>query len=109
MYAKIVRDFLRAKTTSAALTAVGAQASGTYRTGADPALATDAELRAGTLTTARFVTPQLLGNLASTSGTTAARPTDAKVGFSYFDTTLGKPVFLKTAPSSWVDSAGVAA
>jgi len=106
MYAKIVRDFLRAKTTAAALAAVGAQASGSYRTGTDPALATAAELRAGTQALERGVSPLLL---ADPAGTTALRPTDAKVGYRYFDTTLGKPVWLKTAPSTWVDATGVAA
>lgn len=42
-------------------------------------------------------------------GTTAARPTDAVPGSSYFDSTLGKPVWLKTAPSTWVDATGTAA
>lgn len=72
-------------------------------------LATAAELRAGASATVRGVTPQLLAGLASTSGTTAARPTDATVGFLYFDTTLNKPVFLKTQPSTWVDATGAAA
>lgn len=103
MYISAIRTMLRAKTSAAALTAIGA------RGGADPATATDAELRTGSQAATRMVSPLLLGNLASTAGTTAARPTDAKVGFSYFDTTLGKPVWLKTAPSTWVDSAGVAA
>lgn len=101
--ASFVRAFLYATSTANAAAAIGA------RTGADPALATAAELRAGTQTGTRMVSPQLLGQLASTSGTTAARPTDAMVGFVYFDTTLGKPVYLKTAPSTWVDAAGVAA
>lgn len=103
MYIKAIRDLLRSKTTAAALTAIGA------RGGADPALATAAELRSGTVTTTRMVTPQLLAQLASTSGTTAARPTDAVVGFAYFDTTLGKVVHLKTAPSTWVDGTGTVA
>lgn len=109
MYSSFVRTLLKAKTTAAALTALGAQASGSYRTGADPALATAAELRTGTQVAARFISPLLLKDYVSTAGTTAARPTDATVGFTYYDTTLNKPVWLKTAPSTWVDSAGVAA
>jgi hypothetical protein len=72
-------------------------------------LATAAELRAGTSTARRAITPQLLGQLASTSGPTASRPTDALVGFVYFDTTLGRPVYLKVAPSTWVFGDGLAA
>ncbi|MBK5239853.1 hypothetical protein [Clostridium sp.] len=40
--------------------------------------------------------------------TTANRPIDFIVGQQYFDTTLGKPIWLKTSPSTWVNSAGVA-
>jgi len=42
------------------------------------------------------------------SGTTANRPTTYLwVGRIYFDTTLGKPVWLKSvSPSVWVDAAG---
>lgn len=39
------------------------------------------------------------------SGTTASRPTDVDIGFNYFDTTLGKPVWLKTG-TTWVDATG---
>ena len=44
------------------------------------------------------------------SGTTAQRPTRLLwIGRRYFDVTLGKPVYLKTAtPRVWVDAAGVA-
>lgn len=94
-------SLLKAQTTTAATSALAAEPSRT--------LATAAELRQGVGTTVRGLTPLLLAGLASTSGTTAARPTDATVGFLYFDTTLGKPVFLKTAPSTWVDAAGVTA
>lgn len=97
------KTFLSASSAASAAAAIGA------RTGADAALATAAELRAGAQASARQVSPQLLAGLASTSGATAARPTDALVGFMYFDTTLNKPVWLKTVPSTWVDSAGVAA
>lgn len=38
------------------------------------------------------------------SGTTAQRPTATTVGFQYFDTTLGKPVWWKGAV--WVDALG---
>ena len=38
--------------------------------------------------------------------TTANRPIDFVVGQQYFDTTLGIPIWLKTAPSTWVDSVG---
>lgn len=44
------------------------------------------------------------------SGPTTSRPTDAnlKVGQPYFDTTLGKPIWLKTIgpPQVWVDATG---
>lgn len=42
------------------------------------------------------------------SGSTANRPTNVQVGFPYFDTTLGKPIWLKTAGATpvWVDSSG---
>lgn len=93
--------FLKAATTTAATSAIAAEPART--------LVTAAELRAGVSTTVRGVTPALLAGLASTSGTTAARPTDAIAGFTYFDTTLGKPVYLKTAPSTWVDATGTAA
>lgn len=49
------------------------------------------------------------------SGTTAQRPTSTSniaqtfmyVGRSYFDTTLGKPIFVKSLnPTVWVDGSG---
>ena len=41
------------------------------------------------------------------SGATANRPTTVEVGTRYFDTTLGKPVWVKsTGPTVWVDAAG---
>jgi len=40
------------------------------------------------------------------SGTTANRPTSVPVGTPYFDMTLGKPIWLKTAPSTWADATG---
>ena len=39
------------------------------------------------------------------SGTTANRPVGMIVGYQYFDTTLGKPVY-NNAPNSWVDAMG---
>jgi hypothetical protein len=103
MFTKATRDFLRGKTTAAQAATLGA------RTGADPALATAAELLVGTQAAARLISPLLLKDYVSTSGTTAARPTTATVGFTYYDTTINKPVWLKTAPSTWVDATGTAA
>lgn len=45
------------------------------------------------------------------SGTTAERPTASSlarwVGMQFFDTTLGKPVFLKIASTNiWIDGSG---
>lgn len=42
------------------------------------------------------------------AGTTAQRPTSLLwIGRQYFDTTLGKPIYLKAVrPSVWVDGAG---
>lgn len=58
-------------------------------------------------------------NAMQLSGTTAQRPTGAStagsspvlwVGRVYFDTTLGKPVWVKTAsPLVWVDATGTPA
>ena len=44
------------------------------------------------------------------SGTTARRPTSFLwVGRMYFDSTLGKPIWLKsTGPTVWVDATGAA-
>ncbi len=44
----------------------------------------------------------------SDSGATANRPTTGLfIGRQYFDTTLGKPIFLKTvSPADWVDATG---
>jgi hypothetical protein len=103
MFTLATRNFLKGKTTTAQATTLG------VRTGSDPATATSAELLVGTQAATRLVTPLLLAGYANAAGTTAARPTTATVGFSYYDTTLNKPVWLKTAPSTWVDSAGVAA
>lgn len=38
------------------------------------------------------------------NGTTGARPTSSVIGQSYFDTTLGYPVWY--GPSGWVDASG---
>jgi hypothetical protein len=40
------------------------------------------------------------------NGSTAFRPTNLKVGDYYFDTQLGKPIWLKATPSTWVDANG---
>lgn len=42
------------------------------------------------------------------SGTTANRPTSGLwIGRTYFDTTLGKPIWVKTVgPTVWVNAAG---
>jgi hypothetical protein len=44
------------------------------------------------------------------SGGTGARPTmNLQVGLRFFDTTLGKPIFLKSvSPVVWVDATGAA-
>lgn len=56
---------------------------------------------------------QSIAFYSTRSGTTANRPTSTSfrwVGMHYFDTTLGLPVFLKTASSSaWVKADGTAA
>lgn len=46
--------------------------------------------------------------VSTPSGVTASRPTSGiVVGTQYFDTTLGKPIFVKTtSPLVWVDSTG---
>lgn len=52
---------------------------------------------------------KLYGGSVSESGTTANRPsTRLFVGRPYFDTTLGKPVWVKTATGTpvWVDATG---
>lgn len=49
---------------------------------------------------------------SSSSGASTARPTTNQyIGMPYFDTTLGKPVWLKTPGSSpvWVDATGTPA
>lgn len=97
-----LKGFISAIDATAARTAIGAGTSSVVL----PATATAAELRAGTQTATRTFTPSLF---AEAGGTTAARPTDAGLYFRYFDTTLGKPVFLKTQPSGWVDATGAAA
>jgi hypothetical protein len=57
-----------------------------------------------------FSTVQNLLYQMSSAGATSARPTGAAQwqGMPYFDTTLGKPVWLKTPGSSpvWVDATG---
>lgn len=56
-----------------------------------------------------FVQLEQLFNTLQQTGTTAQRPSPAPwVGFPYFDTTLGKPIWAKTT-TSWVDATGAAA
>jgi hypothetical protein len=98
-----LKTFMTAGSAATAAAAIGA------RTGSDAPTATAAELRIGTQSAVRAMSPLLLKDYVSTQGTTASRPTDATVGFTYYDTTLGKPVWLKTAPSTWVDATGTAA
>lgn len=45
------------------------------------------------------------------SGTTAQRPNPAPfVGYMYFDTTIGRPIWAETtSPTTWVDADGTAA
>ena len=40
------------------------------------------------------------------TGTTENRPSTTTVGTQYFDTTLGKPIWLKTSTGTWVDATG---
>ncbi len=51
---------------------------------------------------------QLWAKQTPTIGTTAQRPTtNLELGMIYFDSTLGKPIWLKSvAPSVWVDGVG---
>ena len=51
---------------------------------------------------------RLYAGSVSESGTTAQRPTtNLWVGRSFFDTTLGLPIWLKTvSPADWVDATG---
>ena len=52
---------------------------------------------------------KLWGIQQDASGTTANRPTsNLFIGRMYFDTTLGKPIYLKSVlPSVWVDGVGL--
>lgn len=59
-----------------------------------------------------FSTAQNILTASSSSGATTARPTTNQyIGMPYFDTTLGKPVWLETPGSSpvWVDATGTPA
>lgn len=50
---------------------------------------------------------RLLAVSIQNSGTTAQRPTaNLWVGMVYFDTTLGKPIWVNTAGTGWVDATG---
>lgn len=55
-----------------------------------------------------FVAVYNICNAVTMSGTTAHRPTTLLwVGRTYFDTTLGIPIWLKSVgPTVWVNSAG---
>lgn len=57
-------------------------------------------------------TVQMILLAVSSAGTTTQRPTKNQFqGMPYFDTTLGKPIWLKTPGSSpvWVDATGAPA
>ena len=59
-----------------------------------------------------FSTAQRILTAASSSGPTTSRPTQGQyVGMPYFDTSLGKPIWLKTPGASpvWVDATGTPA
>lgn len=43
------------------------------------------------------------------SGTTAKRPTKLFIGQMYFDTTIGKPIWVNGAGTGWVKADGTAA
>jgi hypothetical protein len=45
-----------------------------------------------------------LGGITGASGTTSARPASVPVGYGYWDTTLGKPVWWNG--SVWKDATG---
>jgi len=49
---------------------------------------------------------QEVGTRLGIAFTTENRPTNRSVGFMGFDTTLNKPIWLKTMPSVWVDATG---
>lgn len=51
---------------------------------------------------------QVVGFSGSPSGSSASRPTPNTIGQSYFDTTLGLPIWcLSLSPITWVNAAGV--
>lgn len=58
-----------------------------------------------------FSNNDLVLNTVNMSGLTSDRPIDnLYIGMSYFDTTLGKPVWLKSVkPSVWVLATGTVA
>lgn len=48
-----------------------------------------------------------LAQISKGAGETANRPTTATVGCMFYDTTLGKPIWLNsTGPNVWKDAAG---
>lgn len=51
-----------------------------------------------------------VGSALTMSGTTAQRPTTARwAGRTYFDTTLGMPIWWDAAAAVWVDATGAPA
>lgn len=59
-------------------------------------------------TTDAITTPsgESLSAVVGASFTTATRPVNKAVGYTGFDITLNKPIWLKIAPSTWVDALG---
>lgn len=48
-----------------------------------------------------------VNNASAYACTTAQRPPTASIGFSLLDTTLGKPIWLKSVnPNVWIDATG---
>lgn len=74
---------------------------------------TDDERQSLTQEAAAFLSAlQSISFYSTRNGPTASRPTgssDRWIGMPYFDTSLGKPVFLKIASTNiWVDGSGAA-
>jgi hypothetical protein len=55
-----------------------------------------------------FTLVQTIVQALSSSGTTAQRPTATLwIGRMYFDTTLGKPIWIRSlSPTVWIDASG---
>lgn len=62
--------------------------------------------RPGMFAVSRSGIYNILQFAGSASGTTAERPYNLVVGFQYFDTTIGKPIWWNG--SNWVDATGTA-